>query len=198
MADRREGFDVTPDLHSWASDLTELHTQIWARLVRGVHDRRAPTRHPTLATVTPDGRPQARTVVLRAADKQAGSLAIHTDLHSSKVRDLRVAPMAALHVWDTSAHLQIRLEANVTILTDKDVAAIWVDMSEPSRRSYGGSPAPGQQISEALDYNKIADPASFAVLHLSVQMIDVLHLGPNHRRARFDRGANWEGRWLSP
>ena len=55
------------------------------RLLRGVRDRRAPTRHPTLATVTPDGRPKARTVVLRAADKQAGILELHTDLHSAKV-----------------------------------------------------------------------------------------------------------------
>lgn len=189
---------MTPDLHSWASDLTELHAQIWARLVRGVQDRRAPSRHPTLATVTPDGRPQARTVVLRAADKQSGSLEIHTDLQSPKVNDLRVAPLAALHVWDASAHLQIRLEATVTILTGQDVTAIWGGLSEPSRRSYGGSPAPGQPISVALDYSRVADPASFAVLHLSVQTIDVLHLGPNHRRAWFDRGTNWEGVWLAP
>ena len=189
---------MTPDLHSWASDLTELHAQIWARLVRGVGDRRAPTRHPTLATVTPDGRPQARTVVLRAADKHAGSLAVHTDLHASKVRDVRFAPRAALHVWDASAHLQIRLDAQVTILTGQDVAAIWAGMSEPSRRSYGTSPAPGQPIAGALDYHRAADPASFAVLSLSVQTIDVLHLGPNHRRARFDRGTNWEGVWLCP
>ena len=76
---------MMPDPHPWASNLSEIYAQVWMRLLRGVRDRRAPTRHPTLATVTPDGRPKARTVVLRAADKQAGILELHTDLHSAKV-----------------------------------------------------------------------------------------------------------------
>ncbi len=191
-------FTKTPDPHPWASSLSEIYAQVWMRLLRGVRDRRAPTRHPTLATVTPDGRPQARTVVLRAADKQTGSLEIHTDLHSTKVVELIAVPFASLHVWDASAHLQLRLEANVIILKDEDVAEIWARVPEPSRLSYGGSPAPGQPISGALAYNKIADPASFAVLQLNIQTIDVLHLGPSHRRARFDRYSNWAGAWLAP
>jgi pyridoxamine 5'-phosphate oxidase len=65
---------MKPDRHSWACDLTQLHVEVRLRLIRGVRDRHAPTRHPTLATVTPDGRPQARTVVLRAADQPAGTL----------------------------------------------------------------------------------------------------------------------------
>lgn len=185
-------------LHPWASDLSEIHAQVWARVLRGVHDRRAPTRNPTMATVTPDGRPQVRTVVLRAADKQASNLEIHTDLHSTKVTELISTPFASLHVWDTAAHLQLRLEANVTILKGEEVAEIWTRVPEASRSSYGGSPAPGQPIPEALAYNKVPDPASFAVLQLSVHTIDVLHLGQRHRRARFERSANWEGVWLSP
>jgi pyridoxamine 5'-phosphate oxidase len=105
------------DPHPWASDLAGLHSEVWLRLTRGVHDRHAPARHPTLATVSPDGRPQARTVVLRAADKAAGTLDIHTDLRSAKVADLRATPFAALHVWDAAAHLQLRLEAQFTLLT---------------------------------------------------------------------------------
>ena len=189
---------MTPSLHPWAADLSEIHAQVWTRLLRGVRDRRAPTRHPTMATVTPDGRPQARTVVLRAADKQASSLEIHTDLHSTKVIELISTPFASLHVWDTTAHLQLRLEANVTILKGEEVAEIWARVPVLSRSSYGGSPAPGQPIPEGLAYNKAPDATSFAVLQLSVHTIDVLHLGQRHRRARFERSANWEGVWLSP
>lgn len=189
---------MTPDPHPWASNLSEMHAQVWMRLLRGVRDRRAPTRHPTLATITSDGRPKARTVVLRAADKQAGRLDIHTDLCSAKVVELIAAPFASLHVWDASAHLQIRLEANVTILQGEDVTEIWARVPEASRLSYGGSPAPGQPISGALGYSKGPDPASFAVLQFSVQTIDVLHLGPSHRRARFDRSTHWTGAWLAP
>lgn len=189
---------MKPDLHPWAEDLSQLHAEVWLRLSRGVHDRHAPARHPTLATVTSDGWPQARTVVLRAADKPAGTLDIHTDLYSAKVQELRAAPFAALHVWDASAHLQVRLQARVTLLTGPDVAAIWAGVPEASRLSYGSNPAPGQPISQALDYTKKPDPARFAVVRLSVQTIDALHLGPNHRRARFDRFDDWAGEWLAP
>ena len=189
---------MTPDLHPWAADLSDLYAQVWARLVRGVRDRRAPARHPTLATVTPDGKPQARTVVLRAADKGTGTLDIHTHLLSSKVAALRATPFAALHVWDAAAHLQMRLESTVTILIGADVAATWAGLPDASRQSYGSLPAPGQPIAQALDYAKRADPASFAVLRLTVQTIDALHLGPLHRRARFDRSVGWTGTWLAP
>jgi len=111
---------------------------------------------------------------------------------------VRRIPFAALHVWDAAAHLQMRLEATVTILTGADVAATWAEVPNASRQSYGSLPAPGQPIAQALDYAKQSDPASFAVLRLTVQSIDALHLGPHHRRARFDRHAGWAGIWLAP
>ncbi len=189
---------MNPDPHPWACDLSQLYAEVWTRLVRGVHDRHAPARHPTLATVSPEGRPQARTVVLRAADKSAGTLDIHTDLRSAKVGDLRTTPFAALHVWDTSAHLQLRLEAHVTLLTGPDVATIWAGVPATSRLSYGSTPAPGQPIAQALDYTKIPDAGSFVVLRLQISTVDALHLGQNHRRARFDLHNEWAGVWLAP
>lgn len=181
---------MTLELHPWAADLADLHLQVWTRLVRGVRDRRAPSRHPTLATVSPEGKPEARTVVLRAADKGAATLDIHTDLHSAKVAGLRRTPFAALHVWDATARLQTRIEATVAILTGPDAAVIWDGVPDMSRPSYGSLPSPGQPIAQALDYARQPDPARFAVLRLTVQRIDALHLGPDHRRARFDRDTN--------
>jgi hypothetical protein len=189
---------MSPNPHPWASDLSQLYAEVWTRLTRGVHDRHAPARHPTLATVSAQGRPQARTVVLRAANKTAGTLDIHTDLRSAKVGDLQITPFAALHVWDSSAHMQLRLEAQVTILTGKDVAEIWDGVPAASRLSYGIIPPPGQPIAGALDYTKVSDAASFVVLRLHLSAIDALHLGPNHRRARFDRKKDWTGTWLAP
>jgi hypothetical protein len=59
-------------------------------------------------------------------------------------------------------------------------------------------PAPGTPIAAALDYRKTPDPAAFAVLRCTVQTIDAVHLGPNHRRARFDAADGWHGQWLAP
>ena len=175
-----------------------MYAEVWASLTRGVHDRHAPTRHQTLASVSPEGTPQARTIVLRAADKSASTLDIHTDLRSANVGDLRVTSFAALHVWDASAHLQLRLEAHVTLLTGPDVTAIWANVPVASRLSYGSTPAPGQPIVQTLDYTKAADPASFVILRLSSTIVDALHLGPHNRRARFDRDDDWAGMWLAP
>ena len=189
---------MIPDPHSWAHDLSQLHAEIWKRLIRGVHDRHAPARHPTLATVTKDGQPQARTVVLRAANRASTSLDIHTDLKSSKVADLTTTPYAALHIWDRSAHLQIRLEAKASVLTGRETEGIWEKVPEASRLSYGNSPPSGTSIPTALDYLKKADQDFFAVLRLEVLSIDALHLGQNHRRARFNVDDNWSGIWLVP
>ncbi|ATX64643.1 pyridoxamine 5'-phosphate oxidase family protein [Roseinatronobacter bogoriensis] len=189
---------MNPDPHPWASDLAELHAQVWTRLARGVRVRRAAARHPTLATVSPAGMPQARTVVLRAADSMSATVDIHTDINSTKVTELRANPLAALHVWDGTAHLQLRLEVRATILTGMDVAEIWALVPETSRIAYGSNPAPGQPVTDGLAYVKHPDPACFAVLRLHVQAMDVLHLGRDHRRARFVRGDNWAGQWLAP
>lgn len=189
---------MSADPHPWASDLAGLHAQVWTRLARGVRDRRAAARHPTLATVSSNGMPQARTVVLRAADSLSGTVDIHTDINSTKVTELRANPMAALHVWDGTAHLQLRLEARATILTGTDVAEIWAQVPETSRIAYGSNPAPGRPITDGLAYVKHPDPACFAVLRLHVHAMDVLHLGRDHRRARFVRGDNWAGQWLAP
>ena len=151
-----------------------------------------------MATVTPEGRPQARTVVLRSADTAAGTLDIHTDLRSAKVGDVRVTPFAALHVWDASAHLQLRLEVHVIRLTGPDVAVILAGVPAASRLSYGSTPAPGQPIGRALDDTKVSDSGSFVVARLQISTVDALHLGPNHRRARFDRHNEWAGAWLAP
>lgn len=186
------------DPHPWASALDSLHAQVWARLVRGVNDRHAPARHPTFATVSPEGWPEARTVVLRAADPASAMLEVHTDLHSAKVAALRNNSRAAFHIWEASAHLQIRLLADVTILSGDAVAATWARVPDPSRQSYGTSPAPGQPIASALAYSKPADPASFAVLRCAVKAMDIVHLGPQHRRARYAVTDGWKGQWLAP
>jgi len=189
---------VTPDPHPWAKSLDTLLTEVWQRLTRAIHDRRAAARHPTLATVSADGWPEARTVVLRAADRAGAFLQVYTDLRSAKVADLRANPRAALHIWDKSAHLQARLRTEVTILSGAETAALWERLSAPARLAYANTPGPGLPIQDALGYRQNPDPAHFAVLKLAVQEMDVLHLGPEHRRALYRSAAGWAGQWVAP
>lgn len=191
--------DVAPDPHPWAHELDTLLDHAWQRLTRGVHDRHAPSRHPTLATVSPEGLPQARTVVLRGADRSHYRLTIYTNLYSAKVVDLRRTPVAALHVWDIGSSLQIRLLADVTIITGVDAAAAWSALPERSLRAYCSDHPPGKPIDSALAYEQTPDPQAFAILRLEVQQMELLHLGiQHHRRALFTRDDDWAGHWLIP
>ena len=187
-----------PDLHSWVTELSTLYQHVWQLLVRGVKDRRAAARNPTLATVAPSGMPQARTVVLRAADQAGAMLEVHTDIRSAKISELRTNRFAALHIWDASAHLQTRLETEVTILSGADVEAMWLRVPDAARISYGGLPKTGAPIATSLSYTKTPDRDAFAVLQMRILAMDIVHLGPEHRRARFERGDGWAGQWLAP
>ncbi len=84
-------------------------------------------------------------MVLRGADPKTAALTVHTDLRSPKVASLRANPFAELHVWDSSAQLQIRLEAQATILSGEAVALVWSSLSEGARAGYGSLPTPGER-----------------------------------------------------
>lgn len=189
---------MNADPHPWARELGTLYDHAWHRLIRGVQDRHAPARHPTLATVSSEGLPQARTVVLRKADRTSGRLEIHTNLFSPKVAELRATPVAALHVWDSGSRLQIRVQADAVIASGDDVAETWSRVPERSRTAYSRSSVPGSLIPEATACEPAPDAAAFAVVHLHIRLMDLLHLGPQHRRAQFVRDGGWVGHWVAP
>lgn len=183
------------------SDPTDLAAFLdlgWQRLSRGVADRRAAARHPVFATVSSNGAPEARTVVLRGANREAGVLEVHTDSGSDKVRSLQAHPVAQLHVWDEKAKLQIRATAEVDIETGKSVAHKWTRVPEGSRMAYGASPNPGTPIDHAHAYTKLASSDWFTVLTCRLVEIELMQLVDPHRRAVFTRNTDWIGQWRVP
>jgi len=184
-------------MSEWFETLDGIQTRVWQTLEAGVANRLHVARTPTFATVR-DGFPEARSVVLRAVDIHARSMDIHTDLGSAKVRSLQQTPRAALHIWDQSQSLQIRIATDVTILTGDDVAAIWQNVPDPAREVYGTSPSPGTVITDPFAYSKPADQSAFVVLRCKVSHIDALYLGDQHRRAAYAQSRDWSGEWLAP
>lgn len=186
------------------TDVTDLGAFLdhgWQRLLHGVAEASAPARHPVLATVSPEGQPEARTVVLRAADRSLSRLECHTDLGSAKVASLRACPSAELHVWDAEARLQLRLRGQVRIATGAEAASRWPGVPVASRAAYGARPAPGMPIDHPFAYDKPGDAAGFAVLWCDLTRIDLMELADRHRRAFYHRAAPhlaWQGQWVSP
>ncbi|MGI1663512.1 pyridoxamine 5'-phosphate oxidase family protein [Palleronia sp. KMU-117] len=172
---------------------------VWQRLARGVADRRAPARHPVLATAGQNGGAAARVVVLRAADRANARIEVHTDTASGKIAEVTADPACALVVWDPRAQVQIRLTATASILSGADAAGRWARIPEGARTNYGGAPAPGTPLADPAEHRPGATFDRFAVLDLRIDAIETLHLGRDrHRRARFERADGFAGRWIAP
>ncbi|MEM8958544.1 MAG: pyridoxamine 5'-phosphate oxidase family protein [Pseudomonadota bacterium] len=181
----------------WWLQTETLLARTWLLLGRGVTDRRAAARHPVLATVSPEGWADARTVVLRGVVAESALLTIHTDSASDKVAALRTEPRCTLLVWDARAHLQIRIRAQADITLGD--AAAWARVPDGARQVYGGTPPPGTALKDPADHVPDPDQARFAVIDCRAEAIDLLHLGPDrHRRARYTRSDGWRGQWIAP
>lgn len=167
----------------------DILDRVWRHLTRGVADRKHPARHPTLATMGPEG-PEARTLVLRGADREAGLLEMHTDLASPKVAQIRAEPRVAVHVWVPKDRLQIRMTARAEVSPgDRD---LFERLPEAAQANYGGAVPGGTPGDEGQ-----SDPARFGVIRLHLTRIDALILDEPHRRAVFE-GPDWRGRPVAP
>lgn len=180
------------------NDLQAFLGEAWRHISRGVADSRSPARYPTFVTVSQEGQPEARTVALRGASRAGSFLEVHTDVATAKIEALVHNPIAAFHMWLPRADLQIRLTAEVEILTGPDVDAQWERVPPAARVSYGTVPDPGTPIEDVYKYEKPASRERFAVLRCNLFQMDLVHLGTRHRRAAFLAQDGWAGSWLAP
>ena len=197
----RVGFvsDAETQHLAFAATLESTIDMVWRLLTRGVADRHAPERHPTLATLGLDGAPKLRTLVLRSVDRGVATLECHTDLKSTKVEELQAEPRCSVHIWNPKQKLQMRLDAQADIIKGEAVDDVWVRVPEGSRRIYGGAPLPGSEISAPEAFEPDIDRDRFAVIRLNIQSVETLCLAPErHYRAQFLRVHDWSGQWLAP
>jgi pyridoxamine 5'-phosphate oxidase len=75
----------------------------------------------TLATVSAQGQPSARVVLLKAVDERG--LVFYTNLGSRKAVDLAGEPRAALCFWWGALEEQIRVEGKVSPVSDAEADA---------------------------------------------------------------------------
>lgn len=182
----------------WFETLNSLHSACWRRMTLDSVQLK-PTIQTVLATIGTDGAPQARMVVLRGADRQAGIVNVHTDATSVKITELRGDARASIHLWNDAEQLQIRLRGEMSIASGDNAAQHWARVPDGSRSNYGVVPAPGSRIRTSDAYSRVPDPAKFAVLTMQVAEMDVVHLSDDyHRRASYSRADGWRGQWLAP
>jgi pyridoxamine 5'-phosphate oxidase len=187
-----------------AATLENCLDEAFRRLAGAAADRRCPFHTPTLATVAPDGAPEARTLVLRGFEARARTIRLHTDARSAKVLSLAREPRCQLHLYDAGAKLQLRLSGSATLHGGDALAeSAWRDSREPSRMCYAVEPGPGSPVGAPLSAPRDASAGwdNFRAILLCFDLLEWLELAAaGHRRARFD----WRGRtdplaqWLVP
>lgn len=191
-----------PERPAHYDDLAAVRQAAWDMLVRGALSRKSAFHQATVATVTPDGFPAARTVVLREADRGAGVLRFHTDTRSNKFAELSKNPACVLHFYDHGAKIQVRARGTATLHNEDGVTRpIWDAMADMSRDCYRQPVGPGEALSgpggadgARLDHE--AGYAHFVVVRVAVEALDWLYLAAKgHRRARLTEGGDI---WLAP
>lgn len=185
-------------------DLNATLDTAWRLLEQGVVDVRSSMHTPTLATTGPDGRPNARTVVLRGVEKPARRLVFYTDQRSRKYQELEEIPWGMVVAYDPSQRIQIQAAGPVSLHNCDAVAQQhWEQMRPLSRRNYLVEPGPGGRLNEpgnglpeGLAWRPPTDRESgpgqqrFSVMVMTVETLDWLYLAHlSQRRAHF----RWEG-----
>lgn len=189
-------------------DIGACHAELWRHLGAGVRDRHSAFHIWALGTVDPNGRPQVRSVVLRDADRVAGTLRFHCDRRSEKASEIAATGVAALHAFDPDAKIQIRVEGRAALHTDDWIAeSAWGGARAMSRVCYGITPDPGTVMRKGGDFTWpdpeeaiVAGRSNFAAVILTAERLEFLYLHRNgHRRALWLRSeAGWVETWLVP
>lgn len=190
-------------------DLGAMREAVWDLLEAGAADRRAPFHLVQLASLDAEGAPDARTVVLRGADRGAGVLRFHTDARSPKAAQIAADPRLAVLAYEPELGLQLRIAGRGVVLDGAEADAAWADCAPPSRVCYRARFAP----SAAIDAPGEADPGgdarspadpdagreNFRLVAVTVERLEWLHLAAGgHRRAVYLGAGDWRGQWLAP
>ncbi len=112
----------------------------------------------TLATATPDGVPAARMVLLRGFDERG--LVFYTNYRSRKAADLAANPQAALVLFWSPLHRQIRVEGTVEKVSPAESDAYFRGRPYGSRLGALASPQSEVIVGRALLDERVAQLAA--------------------------------------
>jgi len=203
--------------HEQPNALEEIPTLVWRSLGEAVCDRRHPFRLMSLATMSGEGIPRARMVVLRGADEAGRRVRFHCDARSRKANELARSPFAAILWYEPVHRLQVRMEGRAAVHhNDGTTTTAWESMQPMARECYRAPLPPGTPIEAPYEappplYNQALSAPNraaldaktqrrLAVSEVEVSVIDFLCLrASGHVRAVFEwDGDAWDGSWVSP
>lgn len=169
------------------SDIETVLPPLWLPTLQSHISSTDPTtKYAQLATLTAEGRPSVRTVVIRQVS--ATDLKICTDMRSHKIEGLRRCEWAELCWYFTQPRIQFRITGTVHIadMEEDGRRYLWDKLSSNAKTSFF-APAPGtakedttEKLEERFDFNEIPD--SFALLLFTPTKVDLVNLRKSERR----------------
>lgn len=165
----------------------------------------------TLATVTADGRPAARTVLYKGQDDVG--IRFYTNYESEKAREIAANPLAALVFFWASLLIQVRVEGALSKLDDAINDAYF--KTRPRESQLGAWASPQSEIiedrsvidrrykefEERFSGQEIPRPPHWGGYVLAPTRMEFWfsRLGRMHDRYRYDRdGAGWRMSLIAP
>jgi len=195
------------------STLNDLWETAWSLLLRGQNDPKYAFATPVVATVSPEGNPHSRTLVLRKVLKEKGELWCYTDRRSQKAIDLSEgSEIMSWTFWDPESSIQVNASGPTRWLNRAASLERFQQLPRHSRKAYATLAAPGSQqtgYSDGLpkDWEERDKSATeyaaehFGILCTALERVEILRLRrEGHQRMLAERNedGNWQLYWLIP
>lgn len=183
-------------MNSFDNELDTIRSNIWNELQCAISNRQHGWRTLTLATLSSDGLPDARTVVLREIAPEAQRLTIYTDKRSPKVFQISQHPNVSIVFWCSRLNWQLRIQAVAKICQNPERAInVWQTVRDTAgAQDYLSFEAPSSPMTSNERLSE--DKNQLCIIDFNIQSIDWLSLNrEGHRRAKIENG---HLTWLTP
>ena len=187
----------------------EILDKIWDELTLGLNSGKHPFHIFSVSTVK-NNKPDSRTVVLRAVEKENKSISFHTDLRSKKVMQIKESENICALFYDKDSKIQLRIYGSASKETDSlIIKEKWNSSKEMSKLCYLNKIPPSEVINESKDYlygkeelnNIELGIKNFSIINIKISQIDWLSLNhEGHQRMLINYTSNnkIEFDWVAP
>ena len=180
--------------------LDEIDSDCWNALKNAVQDPESGFHFLTVASVDQQGKPQARTMVLRDVDRMHRTLEIHTDMRSPKWQALGSNQDVTVLGYSNKTQLRLQGTAELHVAHSVVAANAWQRLSCRTQKTYAGA-APGRDIDDSP--NEVGNPENnFGVLLIRISLLDWCRLArENNQRALLHynvAGTLTSCKWVNP
>ena len=192
-----------PPPPAFYDDLNASLAMAWQLWGRGTVDRHSAFHAPVVTSVDAEGNPQARTMILRAVDRDQRTMRFHTDVRSAKINQWQLKSRVCVLGYEASKKIQLRVNGNVTLHTSDAIADdAWQNSRPESHVAYSVKVAPGSVVDTPSGAPQPNDNGreNFAVVVVNIDSLEWIYLSAEgNRRAVFSwRNNVLESNWLQP